>query len=56
MEMVIDHFLIVPESTSVRWVSAYHKIIIKNILHFEDFIHKYLKIGNKIKNLEDGST
>jgi hypothetical protein len=54
--MVMDHYLIVPESTSVRWVSAYHKIIVKNILHFEDFIHKYLKIGTKSKTVEYGST
>lgn len=49
LSLILNHFLVVPISSSVRWVTAYQKIVIKNVLHLEEFINKNLAIGKKYR-------
>jgi hypothetical protein len=33
--LVMSHFLMPPGSSSVRWFSAYHRIIVRNVMSLE---------------------
>ena len=50
--MVLDHLLLLPEVTSVRWAPSYHRLILKNVLHFEQFLRKFMRISERTRPAE----